>query len=104
MKLLNKIFEKLADVLIVSIGDKLDEMKADLKNDIKKVDESCSKNFLVQFLQRVEDGVKVDEVEYERFYEVYDHYTNELHLNSYIHRKVEKLEKEGKLWEKLGMT
>jgi len=97
MKLLNKIFEKLADVLIVSIGDKLDEMKADLKNDIKKVDESCSKNFLVQFLQRVEDGVKVDEVEYERFYEVYDHYTNELHLNSYIHRKVEKLEKEGKL-------
>lgn len=97
MKILSKFSEMLANVLLVSLNEKLDEIKDDLKNDIKKVDEACSKNFLVQFLQRVEDNETIDEVEYERFYEAYDHYTKELHLNSYIHRKVEKLQKEGKL-------
>ena len=97
MKFLNKFSELLAKALLVSLNAKLDEIKNELKTDIRKVDESCSKNFLVQFLQRVEEGEKVDEVEYERFYEAYDHYTNDLKLNSYIHRKVEKLEKEGKL-------
>ena len=97
MKLLNKISEMLANILLVSLNNKLDEMKEDLKKDIKKVDESCSKNFLVHFLKDIENDEKIDEVEFERFYEVYDHYTNDLHLNSYIHRKVEKLQKEGKL-------
>ena len=97
MKFLNKFSELLAKALLVSLNAKLDEIKNELKTDIRKVDESCSKNFLVQFLQRVEEGEKIDEVEYERFYEVYDHYTNDLKLNSYIHRKVEKLETEGKL-------
>lgn len=97
MKLLNKISEMLANVLLVSLNDKLDKMEDNLNKNIKKVDESCSKNFLVHFLKDIENGEKIDEVEFERFYEVYDHYTNDLHLNSYIHRKVEKLEKEGKL-------
>ena len=97
MKLLNKLSEIISNILLASLDKKLDDIRNDIKQDIKKVDESCSKNFLVQFLQRVEEQEKIDEVEYERFYEVYDHYTKDLHLNSYIHRKVEKLEKEGKL-------
>ncbi len=97
MKLLNKLSEMISNILLASLDKKLDDIRNDIKQDIKKVDESCSKNFLVQFLQRVEEQEKIDEVEYERFYEVYDHYTKDLHLNSYIHRKVEKLEKEGKL-------
>ena len=97
MKVLEKFSKMLAEILLVNFNEKIDKMTNDLKTEIKKVDESCSKNFLVQFLQRVEENEKIDEVEYERFYEVYDHYTNDLKLNSYIHRKVEKLEKEGKL-------
>ena len=97
MKVLEKFSKMLAEILLANFNEKIDKMTNDLKTEIKKVDESCSKNFLVQFLQRVEENEKIDEVEYERFYEVYDHYTNDLKLNSYIHRKVEKLEKEGKL-------
>lgn len=97
MKVLEKFSKMLAEILLVNFNEKIDKMTNDLKTEIKKVDESCSKNFFVQFLQRVEENEKIDEVEYERFYEVYDHYTNDLKLNSYIHRKVEKLEKEGKL-------
>ncbi|MBE6146934.1 MAG: hypothetical protein E7168_01210 [Firmicutes bacterium] len=96
-KLLSKLSDMLADSLLGSMDKKLEQIKSEIQKDIKKVDEGCSKNFLVSFLKDVENGEKIDEVEYERFYEVYDHYTNDLHLNSYIHRKVEKLEKEGKL-------
>ncbi len=96
-KILNKLAELLADSLLDGLSKKLDKMKEDIQEDIRKVDEECTKNFLVSFLKEVERGEEIDDVERERFYEAYDHYTNELHLNSYIHKKVSKLEKEGKL-------
>ena len=44
----------------------------------------------------VEQNKIIDEVEKERFYETYEHYTK-LGGNSYIHDKVESLKKAGKL-------
>ena len=58
-----------------------------------KIDENQCRNFLVEFLADVESGVKKDEVQVKRAYEVYEHYTNDLHKNSYIHDKWEKLMK-----------
>jgi hypothetical protein len=66
---------------------------------IKRIDNVqllSDKNFLVSFLAKVENGLIIDEVEKERFYEVYKDYTD-LGGNSYIKHKVEKLQKEGKL-------
>ena len=66
---------------------------------IKRIDNVqllSDKNFLVRFLADIEQDNKVDEVEKERFYEVYKDY-RELGGNSYIAHKVEKLQKEGKL-------
>lgn len=60
---------------------------------IDNLDESQCKNFLVTFLKSVEKGEKMDEVEIQRAYEVYDHYTNDLKKNSYIHDKWQKLMK-----------
>lgn len=77
---------------LTPIQDKLDAI--DEKTD--SIDLSGCKNFLVRFLADVEQGNKIDEVERERFYEVYEHYTK-LGGNSYIHDKVEKLKKENKL-------
>ena len=54
------------------------------------------KNFLVRFLSDVEQGNKIDEVEWERFYETYQRY-HELGGNSYIDHKVQKLQKDGKI-------
>lgn len=72
--------------------DKLDAI--DKKTD--SIDLSGCKNFLVRFLADIEQGNKIDEVERERFYEVYEHYTK-LGGNSYIHDKAEKLKKENKI-------
>lgn len=66
---------------------------------IKRIDNVqllSDKNFLVRFLADIEQDNKIDEVEKERFYEVYSDY-KELGGNSYIAHKVEKLQKEGKL-------
>lgn len=78
---------------------KIDELnkKVDLlesKHD--ESDMSRVKDFLVEFLARVERGEPVDEEELERFWENYDFY-DEHGGNSYIHGKMEKLKAQGKL-------
>ncbi len=60
---------------------------------IAKIDENQCRNFLVDFLADVEKGIEKDEVQIKRAYEVYEHYTKDLHKNSYIHDKWEKLMK-----------
>ena len=58
-----------------------------IEDNIKNLDISQCKNFLVRFLADVEQGNELDKVEIERAYEIYDHYTNDLKQNSYIHQR-----------------
>lgn len=62
-----------------------------INNSIKELDVGQCKNFLVRFLADVENGKILDQVEIERAYEIYDHYTNDLKQNSYIHKRWEEL-------------
>ena len=61
---------------------------------INRVDMENCKNFLVSFLSRVDREQEVDEIEKERFWEQYEHYSS-LGGNSYIKNKVEVLCKKG---------
>ena len=94
-KILDKSLKPFSDKI-----DKLEEARTEQHADtIKRIDNVqllSDKNFLVSFLARVENGLIIDEVEKERFYEVYKDY-RELGGNSYIAHKVEKLQKENKL-------
>lgn len=63
-----------------------------INKSIKDLDVGQCKNFLVRFLADVEQGQELDQVEKERAYEIYDHYTNDLKQNSYIHKRWEDLE------------
>lgn len=72
-----------------------DEIKT-LRGRIDEVDMESSKNFLVNFLAEVDKGQPIDEVEKERFFEQYQHYSKN-GGNSYIKHKVEKLQNQGKL-------
>ena len=63
---------------------------------LNEIEVSSDKNFIVRFLADIEQGNEIDEVERERFYEIYQRY-KELGGNSYVSHKVEKLQKEGKL-------
>ena len=67
-----------------------------INNSLIEIDLSQCKNFLVRFLSDVEQGNKIDEVEKERAYEVYEHYTK-IGGNSYIHSKWVKLMEERKV-------
>lgn len=58
-----------------------------INNSIRSLDIAQCKNFLVRFLADVEQGNALDEVEKERAYEMYDHYTKDLKQNSYLHRR-----------------
>lgn len=60
---------------------------------IDKIDENQCRNFLVDFLADIEKGISKDEIQIKRAYEVYEHYTKDLHKNSYIHDKWERLMK-----------
>jgi len=62
-----------------------------INDNIKSLDVSQCKNFLVRFLADIEQGNELDKVEIERAYEIYDHYTNDLKQNSYIHVRWEQL-------------
>lgn len=67
-----------------------------LEDKISDVDMQTCKNYLVVRIAEVENGKKPTEVEKERFYEQYEHYIK-IGGNSYIKKKVEQLESEGKL-------
>lgn len=75
-------FKKILDKSMQPIHKKIDEL-----------DVHQCKNFLVRFLADVERGQKMDDIEVKRAHDVYDHYTNDLKQNSYIHDKWEKLMK-----------
>lgn len=98
-----KVGKKVLDNSLKPFNEKINEMEkarveqhSETLNKINDVQLYTDKNFLVRFLADVEQGNKVDDVEIERFYEVYKDY-KDLGGNSYIQHKVEKLQKEGKL-------
>lgn len=87
-----KILKKLFDEQMTAINARMDAQEAS----IKKIDLENCKNFLVSFLAKAEWDSVADEIERQRFWEEYQHYT-ESGGNSYIKEKVNKLQKAGKL-------
>lgn len=71
------------------INEKLDNVKTD----IKRIDKNECMNYLVNFIEDSKNGIPKDEIQKKRASEVYDHYTNDLHGNSYIHDGWEKFVK-----------
>ena len=77
--------------IIVAIKKILTKMFEPINIKIDNLDLAQARNYLVDFLADIENGENKDECQIERAYELYDHYTNDLHANSYIHSKWEKV-------------
>lgn len=60
---------------------------------IDKLDLHQCRNFLVEFLADVENGIEKDECQIRLACETYDHYRKDLNANSYVKDKWEKLMK-----------
>lgn len=87
-----KVLKSLFKEQMENIGKRLDKQE----EQIKKIDLENCKNFLVSYLAKAEDGGARDEIETQRFWEEYEHYTSQ-GGNSYIKEKVKKLQQQGKL-------
>lgn len=88
-----KRFGKVIQKELEPLNNKMDALSAQ----VKQVDIDNTKNYLQQTISAIDTGMKLDTAARERFYENYDHYTNDLNLNSWVHKEVDRLEKEGKL-------
>lgn len=89
----SKRFGKIIEKQLQPINDKIDAVS----KQVSQVDIDNTKNYLQQTISAIDAGTKLDKAGKERFYENYDHYTNDLNLNSWVHKEVERLERENKL-------
>ena len=66
-----------------------------LDNNVNKkidtLDVLICKLHIIDFLSDIENGVGKDDEQIRLAYEMYDHYTNDLKQNSYVHAKWEKV-------------
>lgn len=90
---------KLKKWIAHSLDEQLQSITKEMESVKHKLDdvdmESC-KNFLVRCIVDFESGGQISETELERFWEQYGYY-REHGGNTYISKKVEKLENEGKI-------
>ena len=74
-----------------NVNSKIDASNGQLKETIDGLDVLICKLHIIDFLSDVENGVEKDDEQIRLAYEMYDHYTNDLKQNSYVHAKWEKV-------------
>ena len=90
---IKKPVDKIADKKIKEVLEPINKELKNIREDILRLDKNECKNYLTEFLEDMKKGTEKTDIEKQRATEVYDHYTNDLHLNSYIHTEWEKVMK-----------
>lgn len=80
-------FKKLMDKAVDKIQQPILEKIEEQKKAIDYLDEAHSKDHILNCLNDIENGIQKNEFDMARLYEAYSHYKNDLHLNSYVHRR-----------------
>lgn len=78
-------------VICTAFGMIVNWLLKPIRKELKREDVRSCRMFLVGFLCDVENNIEKDEVQWQLAHEIYDHYTNELKENSYIHDKWERV-------------
>ena len=90
---IKKPVDKIADKKIKEVLLPINQELKKIREDVNRIDKNECKNYLTEFLEDMKKGIEKTDIEKQRATEVYDHYTKDLHLNSYIHTEWEKLMK-----------
>lgn len=93
---ISKSLKKYLTIVIKEEIEPLKETMARIETEVKKTDKEATKNFLVTFLANVDRGEQIDEIERQRFFEEWEHYTAN-GGNGYLHAKVDRLREKGLL-------
>lgn len=91
-KPVDNVIDKKFQEALEPINDKLNT----IDNRIDKIDKNECKNYLTEFLEDIKNGIPKSDIQIQRATEVYDHYINDLHLNTYIHDGWERYMKGGR--------
>ena len=78
-------------VICAALGVMLNRLLKPIRDDLRREDVRSCRMFLVGFLCDLENGTDKNEVEWQLAHEIYDHYTNDLKENSYVHDKWERV-------------
>ena len=102
-KFASSVVQKWVDNLLKPVNDKIDESNKVIMarldanaEELKQMQLEQYKNFLTRYLAGVERDTQLTEIELERFNDIKTKYAD-LGGNSYVHRKIDKLEEQGKL-------
>lgn len=85
-----KPVDKAVDNKFKEALEPINEKLETVNQDIRRLDKNQCMNYLVNFIEDSKNGIPKDDIQKKRASEVYDHYTNDLHGNSYIHDGWEK--------------
>ena len=97
--IINTVISKKTNKKIDTVNDlnkKLDFMRKESKEDMKKHTLDADKTYLINFLSELENGGQKTDVQIKRTYEIYERYTQN-GGNSYVHDKWEEVKKKGLL-------
>ena len=78
-------------VICTTLGLIVNRLLKPVRKELRREDVRSCRMFLVSFLCDIENGIEKDEVQWQLAHEIYDHYTNVLKENSYIHDKWERV-------------
>lgn len=102
-KFASSVVQKWVDNLLKPVNDKIDESNKVIMarldanaEELKQMQLEQYKNFLTRYLADIERDTQLTEIELERFNDIKTKYAD-LGGNSYVHRKIDKLEEQGKL-------
>lgn len=90
ISMIRKPMDKAVDNRFTEALEPINEKLEIVNQDIRRLDKNQCMNYLVNFIEDSKNGIPKDEIQKKRASEVYDHYTNDLHGNSYIHDGWEK--------------
>lgn len=83
--------------IVKAVKKAIEKGFAPIHTAINSVDKNATMNYLVARMDEIDNGQKLEGVPRKRFLEEYEHYTQDLKGNTYIHEEYERLKKEGKL-------
>ena len=84
-------------IIVKAVQKAIDKGFKPVYDKIDKVDKNSTMNYLVEVMDKVDKGHKLEGVARKRFFDEYEHYTDDLDGNTYVKEEYDRLKKEGKL-------
>lgn len=84
-------------VIVVAVKKAINAGFKPVNDKIDRVDKNATMNYLVEVMDKVDKGHKLEGVARKRFFDEYEHYTEDLDGNTYVKEEYDRLKKEGKL-------